>query len=834
MIAPWTRIAGGISYYREIRRMPRRFPLWCNLLQSSSTNVVSKLQDDQVVRELPEPPSVFSDHMEISGRTISALLSYGRDEQGQLRLHRHLVFPSIRVYPRATRGHLAYNFDALWYGDLRFNGKEEAEKLVRVEQRGHLQLTSKTSKADIVRTYHVAIDQPYLMETITITNTSRARLSLSYFDRSLTIQTSANKRRKSSHYLFIIPSHRTLSTTLAPKASVELSYVYTASTHAERPHVDRAESIAQREAWIQHTLHEGLQLKTPNPVLNTLFSYAKLRGLESIFETKQGLLHSPGGGEYYAAIWTNDQAEYSYPLFPWLGDTMTSEAALRGYRLFAHQLQQGATTLPSSLVDGGTTPFSVAGDRGDNAMFASGLLRFLLSARNLEWLHELWPAAEQALTHLWNRKDGKELIRSSSDELEGRFPSGRANLATQCLTYDALRSAAMIQTMLHHEAQAATYYEQAELLKNAILTHLRGDVQGFDSYRYYGRNRILRSWICLPLTVGIEEAAESTLQAIFSDYLWTPFGLKSAANKTITWDRSLLFALRAAFQSNQPELAYEKLVTYSRSRLLGTHTPYPVEAYPEGNGAHLAAESLLYLRIYIDGLFGLRPLDFERYECKPTLPRALPYATLEAIVLFGQPFTLRLDKENECLRFRIEREGTVCFEHLGPMGERFEVTTTDLGIPSIEIPEDPLPVVEEPLPESLPVPNEPEQSTEIAPDEQPVKVTQKTKRKAKATPDVSATEQVPSSEESPELVTQESNEIQDNQPMIPEVPSVPKGRKKREAVATPSPNKDPLVSSLTASSTVEAMPEATPEAVPVTAPSLEESSIPLETPVTKD
>lgn len=831
MIAPWTRISGGLSYYREVRRMPRRFPLWCDLMQSSLVPLTSKLQDDRVVRELPESPGVFSDHMEISGRTISALLSYGCDEQGHLRLHRHLVFPSIRVHPRATRGHLAYNFDALWYGDLRFNGKEDDEQLIRIEQCGHLQLLSRTSKADIVRTYHVAVDHPYLLETITITNTSRARLSLSYFDRSLTIQTRANKRRTTSHYLFIIPSHRTLSTTLAPKASVELSYVYTASSQAERPHVEREEAIANRKAWIQQTLHQGMQLKTPNPVLNTLFSYAKLRGLESCFDTTQGPLHSPGGGEYYAAIWTNDQAEYSYPLFPWFGDDATTEAALRGYRLFAHQFQQGRAILPSSLVDGGTTPFSVAGDRGDNAMFASGLLRFLLSARNLEWLHELWSAAEQALTHLWNRQDSKGLIRSNSDELEGRFPSGRANLATQCLTYDALQSAAMIQTMLRHEAQATTYKERAELLKTSILTHLRGDVQGYDTYRYYGRNRVLRSWICLPMTVGIQEAAESTIQALFSEHLWIQAGLKTATNKSITWDRSLLFALRAAFQSNQPEVAYEKLVAYSQSRLLGTHTPYPVEAYPEGNGAHLAAESLLYLRIFIDGLFGLRPLDFERYECKPTLPRALPYAALEAIVLFGQPFTLRLDKENGLLRFQIERAGQSCYQHVGPMGERFEVTSADLGITAIDIPEEPLPIVEEPPQEPLsPLQNDPEHSTEPTPEEVPIVASKKPRRKKESSYDASLLEK----ERSPEPPSSDSMETVEETPVISQQSLPPKRRKKREVVSTPSPDQSLVDPSSTEVPTAEAMPEATPAATPAEVPSLEESLIPPETPETKD
>ena len=63
-----------------------------------------------------------------------------------------------------------------------------------------------------------------------------------------------------------------------------------------------------------------LRLETPDPVLNTAFAFAKIRATESIYETKGGLMHGPGGGAYYAAIWANDQAEYANPFFPFLGD----------------------------------------------------------------------------------------------------------------------------------------------------------------------------------------------------------------------------------------------------------------------------------------------------------------------------------------------------------------------------------------------------------------------------------------------------------------------------------------------------------------------------------
>ena len=55
-------------------------------------------------------------------------------------------------------------------------------------------------------------------------------------------------------------------------------------------------------------------------MLNKAFAFAKVRATESIFATKGGLMHGPGGGRYYAAIWANDQAEYANPFFGYLGE----------------------------------------------------------------------------------------------------------------------------------------------------------------------------------------------------------------------------------------------------------------------------------------------------------------------------------------------------------------------------------------------------------------------------------------------------------------------------------------------------------------------------------
>ena len=58
-------------------------------------------------------------------------------------------------------------------------------------------------------------------------------------------------------------------------------------------------------------------------------------------------------------------------------------------------------------------------------------------------------------------------------------------------------------------------------MKQAIESHFGYEIEGFPSYRYYEGNDILRSWICMPLTVGIYTRAKGTIDALFSPRLWT-------------------------------------------------------------------------------------------------------------------------------------------------------------------------------------------------------------------------------------------------------------------------------------------------------------------------
>ncbi len=243
------------------------------------------------------------------------------------------------------------------------------------------------------------------------------------------------------------------------------------------------------------------------------------------------------------------------------------------------------------------------------------------------------------------------MVESDTDELEGRFPTGTANLSTSCLAYDAYRRAADLARSLNKLEDAADYDARADKLAAAIESYFGGMVEGFETYRYYQGNETLRAWICLPLCFGIETPRTSgTIAALFSPRLWTPDGLATEAGDKVFWDRSTLYALRGVFFAGATEIALDYLEAYSRRRLLGEHVPYPVEAYPEGGQAHLSAESALYCRIFTEGIFGMVPTGLRSFQITPRLPEKWSSMWLRNIHAFGSVFNVGVERVQENIR----------------------------------------------------------------------------------------------------------------------------------------------------------------------------------------
>jgi hypothetical protein len=432
------------------------------------------------------------------------------------------------------------------------------------------------------------------------------------------------------------------------------------------PVIDIAAEEKSRRAYVA-SLQRDLRLETPEPELDRAFAFCKLRVAEAINATRGGMMLAPGGMAYYAACWCNDNVEYAGPFFPFLGDSNGNQASLDTYRLFQKHMTPDYNPVPPSLYAEGISIARTGGDRGDAAMYAYGCARFCLARGDKDIAKELWPAIQWCLEYSKRKTTADGVVASDSDELEGRLPTGKANLSTSSLHYGGLRAAADLGRALGFENEAREYDQQADVLAKAIERYFGGKVEGFETYRYYAGNEVLRSWICLPLCMDIMDRRDGTIAALFSPRLWTADGLASQAGDLAFWDRSTLYGLRGVLQAGETKTGMRYLADYTKRRLLGDHVPYPVEAWPEGDQRHLSSESALYCRIFTEGLFGLRPTGLDRFRCTPRLPDGWPRMALRSIKAFNRTFDVIVERRGDSQKLSVTIDGkTIAEKDLTP------------------------------------------------------------------------------------------------------------------------------------------------------------------------
>ena len=529
----------------------------------------------------------------------------------------------------------------------------------------------------LTRTLFPSTSQPAFCEKYELENVTENSLTVEFPTNILSYHTDEAKGVEGSYTLTATLSsplkEGTFQLEAGEKAWFQVIYAgYKKNGRVLALDVDK-EFVARREFLQQ--VQGNLVLETPSDVINTMFSFAKIRGSESIFDTKGGYMQSPGGEAYYAAIWANDQAEYINPFFPYLGYPMGNRSAMDSFTLFMRYMNDEYKPLPSSIIAEGIDCFGVAGDRGDVAMVAYGAARYALVSGNRHEAEKLWSLIEWCLEYCDRKLNAEGVVESDSDELENRFPAGKANLCTSSLYYDALISAVYLGKALKKDRECIKSYQDkaAELYKN-IDRYFAHNVEGYETYRYYDGNAVLRSWICIPLTMGIYNRAEGTVSALFSDKLWMENGLLTQSGTSTYWDRSTLYAFRGAYSCGAREIATEYLEKYSVTRLLGDHVPYAVEAWPEGNQRHLSTESALYCRIMTEGLFGIRPIALDAFKLTPQLPEGWNTMSLKRICAFGTTFDIEVKRNKDnALLVLIKKDDKIIEKYKVGNGKPIEV-----------------------------------------------------------------------------------------------------------------------------------------------------------------
>lgn len=613
------------------------------------------------------------DNIEMSGRGVSMVVDYQVDSNRMVKVQRRLIYPQFRSFIKDT--------DPAWWATYRNylrRNYEDEEVLPHfyVEERemtfgpvenirldGKLTITHATNHLglQVIRTFYPGARSARAFEKITFVNRTESTITISAGSRS-SVELHTGKES-------VIATRSDLPYSAKDRVvypGKELSLtIMQSGTPVEGRIYNKAFELIEREAEelrdsLIEQLTSNLTLETPNPIYNTMFSLAKIRGAESIFDSKLGLVHSPGGERYYAGFWANDQAEYINPFFPYLGYDLGNEAALNMWRVYQKAIPTDGSNIRYSFEMHGDAPANPL-DRGDAAMIAYGLSHYLLALGDRDIAKELWPLLEWCLAynHKMLTRDG--VVASESDEMEGRIETGDANLSTSSLYYGALETSISLASELGHDEQLLNVWaERRKALARSIENFFGRTVEGLDTYRYFDGHKALRHWIALPLVVGLHDRREGTLEGLF-DRLWTDNGVAVEKNhpdpniSKVFWDRGTLYALRGAFISDGTERAHERLLQFSRERLLGERVPYVVEAYPEGGMAHLSAESGLYCRVFTEGVFGILPTGFRSFRLQPRMPEGWNEMALRNIHAFGQTegFDLEVSRSDEEMTVRV-------------------------------------------------------------------------------------------------------------------------------------------------------------------------------------
>ncbi len=615
----------------------------------------------ELVWDCAKYPDDHMDFIEMSGLFASVTLKYGI-ENGIGRFSRILVFPRLRRKPNITAGSYRVEIDNEKIPYLRVNGEKYEEKPSQFILRGRVESRSEyhENAADMkaVHVFFPCTDKTAICELLTLENIGKDDIRLEVDgERKQAYETYLGPKGVVSSWIDakLLSGSRDFAGkgfVLKPGKEARFCLIFSARQGLEE---DVSETFRPEAEYFKRLkrvseLVAPLKMESGNEIFDTMFEFAKIRAGENIFRTAAGDIHCPGGKAYYGAVWANDQVEYAGPWQAYTGDPLQVNAGYTAYSWYFPYMSTYDIPFPSSIIAEAVDYWNGAGDRGDAAMYLYGASRYALTCGKLGPGKVLWKAILWCAGFCQSRINEKGVITSDSDELEHRLPSGEANLCTNMLALGGFRYASRIARALGDHRCADEFRRTANTLEKKCEEYFGADIHGFHTYRYYEGNTTLRSWICMPLCVGIDKRSDGTSAAITSEYLMSDAGQLSEEGTTVAWDRSTLYGLRGMFRVGKCNEAWDYLKFYCERRLLCQHVPYAVEAYPEGSQRQLSAESALFCQIVTEGMLAIEALSFSSFEFMPQLPDGLDRLKVSGIHAFGQVFDIEVCRSGWTVR----------------------------------------------------------------------------------------------------------------------------------------------------------------------------------------
>ena len=470
----------------------------------------------------------------------------------------------------------------------------------------------------------------------------------------------------------ILPEVKT--TTIEPGKSLQFTQrIQCKQTTAPDVEFDLNAEYCDRLALAQAAYRGPGRLETPDPMLDLAFTLQKFHVLECPINTYKGVISHNGSLRYSPGIWANDPVEYSSPVFPFFGSSLLNEAGLNMYRVWQDYCKKnGIDPFPGSFEHPDLR--LVQRNRGDDAMLLYSLPKFLMFLGDRKAAEEFWPLVQFSARSVEAHKTADGIIASRTDEMEGRYPTGKANLSTSSLAYGGYCQAARLARSLGKTDQAREFDENAAELRKAIESYFGAEVEGYKTYRYYDGNTVLRGWILLPLAMDITERQQATVDAMISDKLWpnrlTGGDILAASTRKTEWARETYYALRVLFKAGRTEEALKLTRCVVKAQVFGNEGPYPDE-----DAIDMLCPGSLYPRIFTEGVFGIVPTGLDSFECTPWLPEAWPKMALKDMRAFGHAWDMVVQRDGKLQKITVTNtKGKVIFTGTGPAGKTYSIS----------------------------------------------------------------------------------------------------------------------------------------------------------------
>ena len=238
--------------------------------------------------------SPHQDQLEMSGLQVSAVIDYGLGTDGNLVLDKTLVWPMLRTLPNDTHASLIRKFSSQVAPDIYIDEERVISGgLEDVMFDGQLTLVQMLSTdLKLTRTISVHPSEPALIERWQFENLGSDVLGLRLSPLRELETTLASQGEYGSYQISVDADE--LNRRLSAGEIVEHFIVYSAKLADEMIYIEPSNALQQRAQQVEGW-RSALKLETPDPKINQMFEFAKFRATESIFATRGGLAHGPGG-----------------------------------------------------------------------------------------------------------------------------------------------------------------------------------------------------------------------------------------------------------------------------------------------------------------------------------------------------------------------------------------------------------------------------------------------------------------------------------------------------------------------------------------------------------